>query len=156
MLETRAPSAPTPLTARAAVPTEPAALRALIARRKLADWRFAVLGLVSILIGLGTLAALMIDLMKDAVPRLSWQFLTSIPSRHPTQAGILSALVGTCLLMLVTMVCALPLGVAAGVYLDEYGRKNWLTGVVEINIANLAGVPSIIWGLMALGLFVHQ
>jgi len=156
MLETRAPSAPTPLTARAAVPTEPAALRALIARRKLADWCFAVLGLVSILIGLGTLAALMFDLMKDGVPRLSWQFLTSFPSRHPTQAGILSALVGTCLLMLVTMVCALPLGVAAGVYLEEYGRKNWLTGVVEINIANLAGVPSIIWGLMALGLFVHQ
>ena len=83
-------------------------------------------------------------------------FFTTMPSRKPGQAGIHSAWVGTCLVMLVTVITALPLGVGAGVYLEEYARKSWLTGLIEINIANLAGVPSIIWGLMALGLFVYK
>lgn len=131
-------------------------LKALIKRRKVTDFMFGVLGFVSIAIGLITLAALIVDLMKDGLPQLSWQFFTAFPSRRPTQAGILSAWVGTTLIMLVTMACALPLGVAAGVYLEEYAPKNWLTGIIEVNIANLAGVPSIIWGLMALGLFVHS
>ena len=83
-------------------------------------------------------------------------FFDTMPSRKAEQAGIYSAWVGTCLVMLVTVVTALPLGVGAGVYLEEYARKSWLTGLIEINIANLAGVPSIIWGLMALGLFVYK
>jgi phosphate transport system permease protein len=82
-------------------------------------------------------------------------FFTSFPSRTPREAGILSAWVGTMLIMLVTIMLAVPLGVAAGVYLEEYAPRNRLTAIIEVNIANLAGVPSIIWGLMALGLFVY-
>jgi phosphate transport system permease protein len=86
----------------------------------------------------------------------SKSFFTTMPSRRADQAGIHSAWVGTVLVMLVTICTAVPLGVGAGVYLEEYARKNWFTALIEINIANLAGVPSIIWGLMALGLFVYK
>jgi len=103
-----------------------------------------------------TLAALIIDLAIDGVPRLSWDFFTSFPSRFAAKAGILSAWVGTTLVMLVTAMSAVPMGVAAGIYLEEYAPKNWVTDIIEINIANLAGVPSIVYGLMALGLFVYQ
>jgi phosphate transport system permease protein len=115
-----------------------------------------VAGLLSLLVGLVTLTALLINLALEGVARLSWQFLTSYPSRFPAQAGILSAWVGTSLVMLATAATAVPLGVAAGIYLEEYARKNRLTALIEINIANLAGVPSIVYGLMALGLFVYQ
>jgi phosphate transport system permease protein len=87
---------------------------------------------------------------------VSQGFFNSMPSRDADRAGIKSAIVGSILVVGVTMLLAVPLGVAAGLYLEEYGRKNWLTALIEINIANLAGVPSIIWGLMALGLFVYQ
>lgn len=93
----------------------------------------------------------------DEVAELQPQsFFTSMPSRTAYRAGIHSAWVGSLAVMLVTVCTALPLGVAAGIYLEEYARKNWFTAIIEINIANLAGVPSIIWGLMALGLFVYQ
>lgn len=128
----------------------------LIARRKFFDSAFAVVGLMAMLVGLVTLAALIIDLAVDGVPRISWQFFTEFPSRFPDKAGILSAWVGTTLVMFVTAMTAVPLGVAAGVYLEEYAPKNWMTDLIEINIANLAGVPSIVYGLMALGLFVYQ
>ncbi|MDO8703975.1 MAG: phosphate ABC transporter permease PstA [Sulfuricaulis sp.] len=131
-------------------------IRSLIARRKFFDSVFAVVGLLSLMVGLVTLLALIIDLAIDGVPRLSWHFFTSFPSRFAEQAGILSAWVGTTLVMLVTATTAVPLGVAAGVYLEEYAPKNWVTALIEINIANLAAVPSIVYGLMALGLFVYQ
>jgi phosphate transport system permease protein len=131
-------------------------IRSLIARRKFFDSVFAVVGLLSLMVGLVTLLALIIDLAIDGVPRLSWHFFTSFPSRFAEQAGILSAWVGTTLVMLVTAATAVPLGVAAGVYLEEYAPKNWVTALIEINIANLAAVPSIVYGLMALGLFVYQ
>ena len=127
-----------------------------IARRKSLDALFAIIGLLALLVGLITLLALLVDLANDGIARLSWQFFTSYPSRFASQAGILSAWVGTTLVMLVTAATAVPLGVAAGVYLEEYAPKNWLTALIEINIANLAGVPSIVYGLMALGLFVYQ
>lgn len=92
----------------------------------------------------------------DGFTRLNWTFLTSFPSRFAERAGILSSWVGTLLIMLVTGFAAVPLGVGSGIYLEEYARKNWLTNLIEINIANLAGVPSIIYGLMALGLLVYQ
>ena len=126
------------------------------ARRKKIDALFAVLGLLATFVGLITLAALILDLAIDGLGRLSPGFFTSFPSRFASQAGILSAWVGTTLVMLVTAFTAVPMGVAAGVYLEEYARKNWLTAMIEINIANLAGVPSIVYGLMALGLFVYQ
>jgi phosphate transport system permease protein len=94
--------------------------------------------------------------LTNALRLKSKSFFSTMPSRKPEQAGIHSAWVGTLLVMLVTVVTALPLGVGAGLYLEEYARKSWLTGLIEINIANLAGVPSIIWGLMALGLFVYK
>ena len=116
---------------------------------------FAILGLVAMLVSALTLVALLAALAIDGSSRLSWHFFFSFPSRFPAQAGILSAWVGTSLVMCVTACTAIPLGIAAAVYLEEYGSKNWMTELIEINIANLAGVPSIVYGLMALGLFVY-
>ena len=128
----------------------------IIARRKRQDFIFNIVGIVCTLVGIVTLGALLVDLMMDGLPRLNWEFLTSFPSRFAARAGILSSWVGTLLIMIVTAFTAVPLGIAAGVYLEEYARKNWLTNLIEVNIANLAGVPSIIYGLMALGLLVYK
>lgn len=128
----------------------------IIAKRKRQDFVFNIVGIVCTLVGIVTLGALLVDLFVDGVGRLSWGFLTSFPSRFAGRAGILSAWVGTLLIMIVTAFTAVPLGIAAGVYLEEYARRNWFTNLIEINIANLAGVPSIIYGLMALGLLVYQ
>jgi phosphate transport system permease protein len=130
-------------------------IRKRIAVNKLRDHIFWIVGLFSTLIGFILLFTLMIDLFIDGFPRLSWQFFTSYASRFPEKAGILSAWVGTTLVMIVTALTAVPLGVGAGIYLEEYGKKNWLTHLIEINMNNLAGVPSIIYGLLALGLFVY-
>ncbi len=130
-------------------------IRKRIAFNKLRDHIFWIIGLFSTLIGFILLFTLMIDLFIDGSPRLNWQFLTSYPSRFPEKAGILSAWVGTTLVIVVTAATAIPLGIAAGIYLEEYSKKNWLTHLIEINMNNLAGVPSIIYGLLALGLFVY-
>jgi phosphate transport system permease protein len=103
-----------------------------------------------------TLAILFIDLVRDGAPRFGWDFLSNFPSRKAERAGILTAWVGTCLVMLVTVVVAMPIGVAAAIYLEEYAPKNVFTAIIEINVTNLAGVPSIIYGLLALGLFVYK
>ncbi|MBI5756325.1 MAG: phosphate ABC transporter permease PstA [Nitrospirae bacterium] len=116
---------------------------------------FWVLGFIATLIGLATLIVLILDVLADGVGRLGWQFLTSYPSRRPESAGILSAWIGTIWIMALTTLLSIPLGIMAAVYLEEYSRKNWLTNLIEINIANLAGVPSIIYGLLGLGLFVR-
>src|SRR5215510_8285846 len=108
------------------------------------------------MVGMIVLTALLVDLGMDGLTRISYDFFTSFPSRFASKAGILSAWVGTTLVMLVTAFTAVPMGVGAGVYLEEYAPKNWFTALIEINIANLAGVPSIVYGLMALGLFVYQ
>lgn len=131
-------------------------IRTLIGRRKRWDVAFAVLGVVCLMVGVLTFATLFIDMAIQGLPRLSYAFFTSFPSRHPEQAGILSAWAGSILVMLVTAVAAVPLGVAAGVYLEEYAPRNWMTAIIEINITNLAGVPSIVYGLLALGVFVYQ
>ncbi len=130
-------------------------IRALIKRHKQWDKVFAIVGLAAMLVGVITLIALFVDLAIDGVPRLTWDFFTTFPSRHASEAGILSAWVGTTLVMLVTMLAAVPLGVAAGIYLEEYAPRNWMTDLIEINVTNLAGVPSIVYGLLALGLFVY-
>jgi phosphate transport system permease protein len=127
----------------------------LIGRARRVDLAFAGAGLLVMVIAMTMLMALIVDLVIDGLPRLSWDFLTSFPSRRPGRAGILSAWVGTTLVMLVTAALAVPLGVAAGLYLEEYAAKNWVTDLIEINVTNLAGVPSIIYGLLALGLFVY-
>jgi phosphate transport system permease protein len=131
-------------------------IRALIAAHKRWDLMFATLGVVALMIGVLTFATLFGQMLVDGAPRLSWDFFTSFPSRKPDQAGILSAWVGSTLVMVVTAATAVPLGVGAGVYLEEYAPKNWMTDLIEINVTNLAGVPSIVYGLLALGLFVYQ
>lgn len=130
-------------------------LKKKIAKRKFYNKIFALVGLMSTMVGLVLLATLFIDLAIDGMPRLSYKFFTLFPSRFPDEAGILSAWVGTCLVMFVTAASAIPLGVGAGIYLEEYARKNWFTNIIEINVNNLAGVPSIIYGLLALSLFVY-
>jgi phosphate transport system permease protein len=128
----------------------------MIARHKWLDRVFALEGFVVLMIALLVLLALLGQLAFDGMGRLSWQFVTSFPSRFPAQAGILSAWVGTILVMFLTALAAVPLGMGAAIYLEEYAPKSWMTEVIEINIANLAGVPSIVYGLMALGLLVYE
>ena len=134
----------------------PAQIEKSVANNKHRDKLFAIVGLLATFVGMLTLAALLADLAIDGLARLQPHFFTSYPSRFAGQAGILSSWVGTILVMIVTAVTAVPVGIGAGVYLEEYAPKNWFTAMIEINIANLAGVPSIVYGLMALGLFVYQ
>jgi phosphate transport system permease protein len=131
-------------------------LRAGLGLRKQLDKLFVIVGLSIVLACLGILAILFLDLVRDGSARFGWDFFTSFPSRRAERAGILSAAVGTTMIMFVTALVALPVGVAAAIYLEEYAPKNWLTGMIEINVTNLAGVPSIVYGLLALGLFVYQ
>lgn len=131
-------------------------IRELIAAHKRWDLFFAALGLLALMVGVLTFIALFGQMVVEGLPRLSSDFFTSYPSRKPEQAGILSAWVGSTLVMLVTAATAVPLGVGAGIYLEEYAPKNWMTDLIEINVTNLAGVPSIVYGLLALGLFVYQ
>lgn len=131
-------------------------LRALITVRKRWNVVFSALGVLALMVGVLTFTTLFVEMLIDGLPRLSWDFFTAFPSRRPAAAGILSAWVGSTLIMIVTAAFAIPLGVAAGVYLEEYAPRNWMTDLIEINVANLAGVPSIIYGLLALGLFVYQ
>ncbi len=130
-------------------------LRAMIRAHKRWDQIFALLGLLAMMVGILTLAALFSQMIIEGLPRLSTEFFTNFPSRRAGQAGILSAWVGSVLVMAVTALFAVPVGIAGAVYLEEYAKKNWFTDVIEINIANLAGVPSIVYGLLALGLFVY-
>jgi phosphate transport system permease protein len=132
------------------------AIRAIIGRAKRWDALFGVVGILALMVGVLTFTALFIDMAIQGIPRLDADFFTNFPSRRAEHAGILSAWVGTTLVMVVTALAAVPLGVAAGVYLEEYAPKNWITDIIEINITNLAGVPSIVYGLLALGLFVYQ
>lgn len=108
-----------------------------------------------LLVGLITLSVLVTDVLIDGAPRLSWQFLTSFPSRKPEQAGLVSALVGSIYLVFVVATFAFPIGVGAAIFLEEYAAASLLSNLIEINIANLAGVPSIIYGLLGLAAFVR-
>ncbi len=131
-------------------------IRRLIVRHKRLDFLFMVIGVIALMIAILSFIALFAHMLIEGMPRLSWDFFTSFPSRHPGSAGILSAWVGTILVMLVTAAAAVPIGIGAGVYLEEYAPNNIITEIIEINITNLAGVPSIIYGLLALGIFVYQ
>jgi len=129
--------------------------RALLAHRRRVGRLFERLGLLATLVGIVVLAILVLDVLVDGWPRLGWQFLSSFPSRRPEEAGILSALVGSIWLLALTALLAFPIGVGAAIYLEEYGRRSRLERLIEVNIANLAGVPSIIYGLLGLELFVR-
>jgi len=130
-------------------------VRAMIKRHKLNDYIFSILGLIALMVGLITLLILFLDLVYDGSGRFTLDFLSEYPSRRAAHAGLLSAWVGSVLVMTVTFITAVPMGVAAGLYLEEYAPKNWFTDIIEINVSNLAGVPSIVYGLLALGLFVY-
>ena len=126
-----------------------------LARRRTFGRIFEIVCLVAICVALMTLAILLVDVGRRGLATLNWDFLTSFPSRFPQQAGIKAALVGSLWLIGLTALFALPTGVAAGVWLEEIARRGTLSRIIEVNIGNLAGVPSIIYGLLGLGLFVR-
>lgn len=134
---------------------EAATLKKMLATRRATEVVFKAAAVTTLAIALGSLGALLVDTVMDGASTLSWKFLTSFPSRHPEAAGILSPLVGTVYLIGLTAFFALPVGVGAAVYLEEYEAKGWFSRLIEVNIANLAGVPSIIYGLLGLELFVR-
>ncbi|MCB4360664.1 phosphate ABC transporter permease PstA [Quatrionicoccus australiensis] len=131
-------------------------IRALIAKGKLRDAIFKGLGIFCLAVALLVIILLVSDMVEKGSERFTLDFFMNFASRHANQAGILSAWVGSLLVMTVTALAAVPLGVAAGVYLEEYAKRNWMTEIIEINITNLAAVPSIVYGLLALGIFVYQ
>jgi phosphate transport system permease protein len=126
-----------------------------VRRRQLVDRAFELLALGVLLLALAALAALIYDVLSDGLGRLNWQFMTSMASRRASSAGIYHALAGSIAVISVTAALALPVGVAAAVYLEEYGSRSRIARLIEINISNLAAVPSIIYGLLGLGLFVR-
>ncbi len=138
----------------AAVRTDQSAIDAVMKAKRRDLW-VAAAGMFVMTVSMALLLTLIADLMIRGLPRIDLDFLTNYPSRRAERAGILSAWVGTLLVMLVTAFMAVPIGVAAGLYLEEYARKGWISNFIEINVSNLAGVPSIIYGLLALGLFVY-
>jgi phosphate transport system permease protein len=123
--------------------------------RRVGDRVLGGVGLLVMLLALAALAALLYDILHDGLRRISWQFITSYPSRNADQAGILAALVGSIYVVGLTAAIAVPLGVGAAIHLEEYGGRGRVSRMIEVNIANLAGVPSIIYGLLGLGLFVR-
>ncbi len=125
------------------------------ARRRVLDVGFQIVALAILCLALAALAALIVDVWRDGAARLSWDFLTGFPSRRPESAGIWHALTGSIFVILVTAALAVPIGVAAAIYLEEYGTRSLAARLIEINITNLAAVPSIIYGLLGLGFFVR-
>ena len=124
--------------------------------RRGVDALFQGLGLLVLLVALACLGALVWDIVSDGAGRLSWDFITSFSSRRAQQAGIWHALTGSIFVILVTAALAVPIGVAAAIYLEEYGGRSVVARIIELNITNLAAVPSIIYGLLGLGLFVRM
>ena len=124
-------------------------------RRRGAGWIFYGLAVFSTVLGLVMLGALLFDIFTDGAREVDWHFLSSYPSRFADQSGLRSALLGSLWMLVMTAIIAFPLGVGAAIYLEEYAPDNWLTRFIQLNIANLAGVPSIVYGLLGLGLFVR-
>ena len=124
-------------------------------RNQVFDLALHSAGFGATLIGLVVLGVLLFDIFRDGLGRISLDFLTSFPSRRAENAGIYAALLGTVWVITLTAALAVPIGIGAAIYLEEYGVRGRWSRVVEINIANLAGVPSVIYGLLGLGLFVR-
>jgi phosphate transport system permease protein len=124
-------------------------------RRRLHGVVFAWLCGAATLVGVAALAVLLVDVLIDGLPRLDMAFLTSFASRLPERAGVKAALAGSVWIMVLTALIAFPVSVAAAIYLEEYAPKSWLTKAIQTNIANLAGVPSIVYGILGLALFVR-
>ena len=116
---------------------------------------FKYVGILACSIGLILLAIFIGNILIDGFSRIDLDFLTSLPSRKAEKAGILTAWSGSLWIVVLTFFISVPIGVCAGIYLEEYGKKGRLTNLLEINISNLAGVPSIIYGLLGLEIFVR-
>ena len=127
----------------------------IIRKNRRNDKIFSGIGLFSTVFVLGILAFLIGDILTDGFKRLSWDFITGLPSRLPQRAGIYTAMIGSLWILLLTAIISFPLGVAAGTYLEKYVKNGWLAKVLEINISNLAGVPSIIYGILGLEIFAR-
>ena len=119
------------------------------------DKIFNVFGMLCTFFALSILLILFADILIKGLGRINWSFLVNFPSRHPDQSGIYTALAGMFSLLFFTILIALPIGIMSAIYLQEYGTKNWFAKIVEINISNLAGVPSIIYGILGLSIFVR-
>lgn len=132
-----------------------ALVRGVIKTNRRLDVIFAAAGFLALMIGVLAFITLFAQMIATGWERLNPEFFTSFPSRRAANAGILSAWVGSLSVMTVTAISAIPVGIAAGVYLEEYAPRNLLTDLIEINVSNLAGVPSIVYGLLALGVFVY-
>ena len=126
-----------------------------IQKNRLKDQLFKIWGIACTLVGLILLTVFIGDILIDGIGRIDWGFITDLPSRKPEKSGIYTALMGSIWILMLTTVIAFPVGVAAGVYLEEYSKKNRFSALLEINISNLAGVPSIIYGLLGLEVFVR-
>lgn len=124
-------------------------------KNRIKDRAFMIWGLACTFVGLLLLAFFIGDILIDGLARINWDFITGLPSRRPERAGIYTAMMGTIWILAITSIIAFPLGVAAGIYLEEYAKKSKLSNLLEINISNLAGVPSIIYGLLGMEVFVR-
>ena len=125
------------------------------AYRLFRDNVFAGLFFGSVAVGILVLAWLLTEVIVDSVGWLDWQFLTSYSSRHPVDAGVLAPIAGTFWVIILTAVMTVPVGVATAVYLEEFAPDNRLTRLIQLNISNLAGVPSVVYGLLGLAIFVQ-
>lgn len=124
-------------------------------RNRIADKVFKIWAIGCTLIGIIMLGIFLVNIAIDGLGRINWEFITSLPSRRAEKAGIYVALLGTLWILILTAIIAIPVGVAAGIYLEEYGKKSRFASLLEINITNLAGVPSIIYGILGLEVFVR-
>ena len=122
---------------------------------KIKDQLFKYFAILCTGIGLCALALLLFDIISKGIRRINWSFFSNLPSRHFDESGIYTALIGTTSLLFFTILIALPIGIASAIYLQEYGTKSKFARLVEINIANLAGVPSVIYGILGLQFFVR-
>ncbi len=125
-------------------------------KNRLKDKAFQWFGVACTIFGLLVLAIFIGDITAEGIARIDWKFLTSYPSKRPEKAGLYSAMMGTLWMLGLTAIIAIPLGIGAGIYFEEYAKKSRLANILEINLANLAGVPSIIYGLLGLEIFVRS
>jgi phosphate transport system permease protein len=130
-------------------------LKATIAKSKFFDSAFTILGMATMGLAILVLGVLITKLVIDGAAQLNLAFLTKFPSSRAENAGVYSAWVGSLIVIMVTASVAVPLGIGAAVYLEEYAKKNWFADFIEVNVTNLAGVPSIIYGLLGLGIFKY-
>src|SRR5690606_18297253 len=126
-----------------------------ISKNRYKDTAFKIWAIACTFVGLLLLLIFLGNILIEGISRIDWDFITALPSRKAERAGIWTALMGSVWVLILTCIIALPIGIAAAIYLEEYTKKNRLSNLLEINIANLAGVPSIIYGLLGLEIFVR-